>query len=72
MDMVKPEEKQMGAEGSGSEEKQMAEEDCDFYDGEHEMTEEECLFYNSSFEVRSMCNPLSSFMPPPMPDVIFI
>ncbi|KAB1219587.1 hypothetical protein CJ030_MR3G011153 [Morella rubra] len=52
----------MGAKGSGSKEKQMAEEDCDFYDGEHEMTEEECLFYNSSFEVRS-------FDVPAIPDV---
>ncbi|KAB1221528.1 hypothetical protein CJ030_MR2G000247 [Morella rubra] len=40
--MVKLEEKQMGAEGSGSEE------DCDFYnDGLHEMADEEELFYSS-------------------------
>ncbi|KAB1221509.1 hypothetical protein CJ030_MR2G027148 [Morella rubra] len=62
MDMVKPEEKQMGAEGSGSKDKQMA--DDDFYnDGLHEMTDEEELFY-SSHVLKS-----DGFDVPAMPDV---
>ena len=45
--MVKSVEKQMGAEGNCSVEKQMAEEHSDYYDGEHEMTDEEFLFFQS-------------------------
>ncbi|KAB1221506.1 hypothetical protein CJ030_MR2G027145 [Morella rubra] len=47
MDMAKSVEKQMGAEGNVSVEKQMAEEHSDYYDGEHEMTDEEFLFFQS-------------------------
>ncbi|KAB1227504.1 Cysteine proteinase inhibitor [Morella rubra] len=62
MDMVKPEEKQMGAEGSGSKDKQMA--DDEFYnDGLHEMTDEEYLFFRSH-RLKS-----DGFDVPAMPDV---